>query len=121
MTEYFYKLLSIVLLLLLAIVAVGMGYQWRLAAHDREQARSELHDEKGVSEGLRTGIREQNRATEALAKAKALADERGLQAQQLAAASGRRFDQALERERGAKATTCVEAMPVVNRILEAIQ
>ncbi len=70
---------------------------------------------------MATAIREQNRAVDALAKAKAEADLRGLQAQQIAAANGKRFDLALGQVKAARATTCAEAMPAVNSILEAIR
>ncbi|MEJ7804851.1 MAG: hypothetical protein WKG03_02880 [Telluria sp.] len=42
-------------------------------------------------------------------------------AQQLAAANGKRFDQALARAAGATAATCAEAMPVIDVVLEAIR
>lgn len=116
MTGYFYKLLSIALLAALA----GAGGAWWLAAHDRDQARADLTAEQSVSEPLRIGIREQNRAVEVLAKAKAAADARGALAQQLAAANGRRFDGALAKIVGARATTCTDAMPAVNLLLEGI-
>ena len=109
--------------LLLALVVVGgvTGWNWYLAARDLDTARVELATERQASEQLRTSIREQNRAVDALAAAKAAADLRGIQAQQIAAANGKRFDLALRQAQGAKATTCIEAMPAVNQILEAIR
>lgn len=117
MTAALWKGIAIVLLALLLIVGGG----WWLASGARDQALVDLHAERGVSEQLRAGIREQNRATEALAKAKEAADARGQAARQLAAANGRRFDGALEQIKNVKATTCAEAMPAVNAILEAIR
>lgn len=117
MTEYFYKLLSIALLVLL--LAIGAG--WGLAAHDRDQAKANLSTERDVSDQLRGSIREQNLGIEALAAAKSAADARGVLAQQLAVANGKRFDGALARIAGAKATTCAEAMPAVNQLLESMQ
>jgi phosphopentomutase len=92
-----------------------------MAAHDRDQARAELKVEQDANVDLRTSIREQNRAVEAMGKAKEIADARGAEAQRLAAANGRRFDGALEQIKGAKATTCADAMPAVNQILEAVR
>ncbi|MFC0134295.1 hypothetical protein CR105_27040 [Massilia eurypsychrophila] len=98
-----------------------LGYNWHMAALDRDQARTELAVERTISAQYQLAIREQNRAVESLAKQKAEAEARGQAAQQIAAANGRRFDGALERIKGAKATTCDEAMPAVNAILEAIK
>lgn len=116
-----WKVTSIILLVLLLAVGGGTGFEWWVAAHDRDQARADLKAEQIVTAELRTGIREQNRATEALAAAKKAADERRAAAEQLAAANGRRFDIALAGLTGAKAATCTEAMPAVNKMLEAIR
>jgi hypothetical protein len=104
---------------LLAALA-GAGAGWWLAARDRDQVRIDLIAERTTSEGLRTDIREQNRAVDALAKAKAAADARGALAQQLATANGKRFDGALAQIAAARATTCAEAMPAVNQLLNGI-
>ncbi|NML61846.1 hypothetical protein HHL21_12320 [Massilia sp. RP-1-19] len=98
-----------------------LGHGWYMAADDRDEAIVERDAQKALADGYQTAIREQNRATEALATQKASAEQRGKAAMDLAAANGRRFDDVLARTKGAKATTCAEAMPVVNDILEAIK
>lgn len=98
-----------------------LGYQWHMAAHDRDKAAADLVTERSVSADLSSKLREQNRAVDALAEQKRLADARGAAAQKLAEANGRRFDAALDATKGARATTCDEAMPTVDRILEAIR
>ena len=110
-----------VLLLALILVGAGTGGGWWLAARDRDAARVDLAAERVLSASYRDAIAEQNRAVAALADQKAVAEARGQAAQQLAAANGKRFDQALARAQGAKATTCTEAMPVVDGVLEAIR
>lgn len=121
MSDLFWKPAAIVLLLALALVGGWTGSGWWLAARDRDAARAELAAERKVSEELRASIREQNRAVEALGQAKAQAEQRGEQAQHLAAANGRRFDDALGRLASAKAATCDDAMPAVNEVLEVIK
>lgn len=109
----------------LAVVSLALcaylGHGWYMAAHDRDRALADLKAEREISAQYQTAIREQNNAVEALAAQKASAEQRGAQAQQIAAANGKRFDSALERIRYARATTCDEAMPAVNEILEAIK
>lgn len=105
----------------LLIVGGVAGLGWWLTARDRDRALVDLKAEQGVTASLRVAIREQNRATEVLAAAKLAADERGRQAQALAAANGKRFDAALAAAGTARATTCDEAMPTVNAILGAIK
>jgi hypothetical protein len=116
MTALMQRIIAAVLLTALA----GAGAGWWLAARDRDQVLADLVAERVISEGLRTDIREQNRAVDALAKAKAAADARGALAQQLATANGRRFDGALAQIVAVRATTCTEAMPAVNQLLKGI-
>lgn len=116
-----WKVATIALLALQLAVAGGMGFEWWLAAHDRDTAMADLGAERARADALQAGIREQNRAVEALAKAKADADARGAAAQQLAAANGRRFDGAQQRLASAKAATCADAMPYVNQLLESMR
>lgn len=103
------------------MASAALGYQWHMAAHDRDTARGELVTERAANVDLRTSIREQNRAVETMGKLKEAADTRAQAAEKLAAANGRRFDGALEQIRNGKATTCDEAMPFVNKTLEAIR
>ena len=98
-----------------------LGLQWYTAAHDRDSARTERDDVRESVAALTTSIREQNRAVDVLAEQKRLADERRAAAEQRAAANARRLDRALEQGAGVKATTCSEAMPTVNKILEAVR
>lgn len=112
---------AILLLIALIIVSAWTGSSWWLAARDRDAAKVELKGEQALSAQYRDAIAEQNRAVQALADQKRLAEERGAAAQQLAVANGKQFDQALARAAGAKATTCTEAMPTVNTVLEAIR
>ena len=109
--------------LLLALVLVGTvtGAGWWLAARDRDAARAELVAERALSARYRDAIAEQNRAVQALAGQKTAAEARGLAAQQVAAANGRRFDLVLAQTRATKATTCAEAMPVVDAALAAVR
>lgn len=116
-----WKVAAIALLAALPLVGGGAGAGWWLAAHDRDQARAELATERTRADALTAGIREQNRAVEALASAKAAADARGQAAQQLAAANGKRFDGALAQLAGRRATTCDDAMPAVNLLLESVR
>lgn len=116
-----WKIAAVVLLAILLLVLSAGGTGWWMLASDLRAARADLAAEKTVSEGLRGAIREQNRAVEAMGKAKTVAEARGAQTQAIAAANGRRLDLVLTQERGARATTCDEAMPAVNRILEAIR
>lgn len=92
-----------------------------MAARDRDVARGELAVEILKNEQLTAAVASQNAAVDALASAKADAEARGQAALQLAAANGKRFDQALARTRAAQATTCTEAMPAVNDVLESIR
>ena len=116
-----WKIAAVALLAILLLVLSAGGTGWYLLASARDESRADLAAEKSASEGLRGAIREQNRAVEAMGTAKTAAEARGLAAQQIAAANGRRLDQVLSQERDARATTCDEAMPAVNRILEAIR
>lgn len=116
-----WKIAAILLLALLLVVGAGAGGGWWLAAHDRDQAETQLALERLRTAELATSIREQNRAVDALATAKREADARGLAAQQIAAATGRRYDGALARIAGNKATTCADAMPAVNQLLEGVR
>lgn len=116
-----WKIGAIALAVALVASSAYIGHGWYMAAHDRDQALADLKAEREISAQYQTAIREQNNAVEALAVQKASADQRGAQAQQIATANGKRFDAALDRIRDARATTCDEAMPAVNEILEAIR
>jgi len=116
-----WKVGAVLLAGLLLITAGGMGFEWWEAAHDRELARGELAAERQKSALLSSAIDTQNSAVEALTKAKADAQARGLAAQAQAAIDGKRYDTAAHALASAKATTCDEAMPAVNQLLKDIQ
>ncbi|CUI09416.1 hypothetical protein BN2497_13609 [Janthinobacterium sp. CG23_2] len=103
------------------MVTSAGGTGWWTAASARDKALADLTAERSVSGQLRTAVQLQNAAVESAGAAKLAADDRGAAAQKLAAASARRFDAALARVAGARATTCDEAMPAVNVILESVR
>lgn len=112
-----WKAVALVLLILL----LAAGARWRLAAHDRDVVGIDLALERERTADLAASVREQNRAVGALALATNEARARGAAAQQQAATAGRRLDGALAQIAGARATTCDEAMPAVNALLEAVR
>ncbi|NRR28901.1 hypothetical protein HSX11_01765 [Oxalobacteraceae bacterium] len=105
---------------LLTVGAAGGTALW-LTAAERDKAVVDLRAEKAVSEDLRTGIREQNHAVEAMGKAKLAAEARGLAAQKAAAVDRQRYETASAHLAGAAASTCAEAMPYVNQLLRDIR
>ena len=116
-----WKIVSIVLAGALLVVSSSTGTGWWLATSDRDVARAALAKEQGASAQLRNSIAEQNRAIDGMAKASLAAQERGAVAQAAAAAKGRKYDAALARITGARATTCDEAMPAVRLLLENVR
>lgn len=112
---------AIVLLAALILVGGTTGFGWWLAARDRDAAAAALADEQVKSAKYLAALEEQNRAVQALGDQRAAAEERGAAAQLLAKANGRRLDMALQRTGASKATTCKEAMPTVDIVLEAIR
>ncbi|NHZ35350.1 hypothetical protein F0185_17420 [Massilia sp. CCM 8692] len=114
-----WKVAAVILLAALLVVGAWSGGGWYLAARDRDAARVELAAERAKSAACAAAVERQNAAVTALADATREAGVRGQAAQQQAVAAGKRFDAALARVAGARATTCDEAMPAVNLILEA--
>lgn len=121
MNALLWKPVAAVLLLVLGMACVACGTGWFLALRERDSALAELDTERDQRAACGAALDQQNSAMVELAEQKAAADLRGQAARQLAAAEGKRFDQALAQVRGAKATTCAEAMPAVNMILESIR
>lgn len=113
--------LTVLLVIALVIVGGTSSAGWYLADRDRDAARADLVAERGRSAELAATVARQNDAVQVLAEQKAEAEARGQAAQQLAAANGKRFDLALARTSKAKATTCLDAMPVVNEVLESVR
>ena len=116
-----WKVAAVVLAVLLLVVITGAGTGWWLAAAARDQALAKLVVEQGASAELRASIGVQNEAVQSMHRATVAADARGRAAQALAAANGRRFDDALAKLTGAHATTCDEAMPFVDQLLKDIK
>ena len=116
-----WKVAALVLTVLLLVVITGAGTGWWLAAAARDQALAKLVVEQGASAALRASIGVQNEAVQSMHRATVAADARGRAAQAQAAANGRRFDGALAKLTGARATTCDEAMPFVDQLLKDVK
>lgn len=116
-----WKVAAVVLSVLLLVVITGAGTGWWLAAAARDQALASLKAEQGASADLRASIGVQNSAVRSMHDATVAADKRRRAAQEVAAANGRRLDAALAKLTGARATTCDEAMPYVNQLLESVR
>ncbi|MEG2031080.1 MAG: hypothetical protein RR376_10575 [Janthinobacterium sp.] len=116
-----WKAAAIVLAAMLLVVISTTGTGWWLAVGDRNAARAALVKEQGVSAVLHTSIAEQNRAIDGMAKATLAAQERGAAAQAAASTKGKKYEAALVRIAGARATTCDEAMPAVRLLLEGVR
>nr|WP_315249331.1 hypothetical protein [uncultured Duganella sp.] len=114
-----WKIAALVLLTILLAGGGAGGALWWSAAVARDRALADLAVEKGVNAQLRAGVDDQNRAIQQWYTASKDAEARGRAAMQLAAVNGQRYDRALERLTGARATTCAEAMPYVNQMLDA--
>lgn len=116
-----WRVATIVLLAILLAAGGSAGTGWWLAAHDRDQALVDLKAELRTSAALRASIDEQNHAIDGMAAATLAAQEGGAAAQAQAAAKGKKYEAALAQIAGARATTCDEAMPAVNLLLEGLR
>ena len=116
-----WKVAAVVQAALLLVVITGAGTGWWLAAAARDQALASLKAEQGAGAELRASIGVQNEAVQSMHRATVAADARGRAAQAMAAAKGRRYDAAHAKLAGARATTCDEAMPYVNQLLESVR
>ena len=116
-----WKAAAIVLTAVLLVVTGAAGTGWWLAAGDRDLARAALLSEQGISAGLRASIAEQNLAVDGMARAAALAQQRGEAAQAAAVAAGKKYSAARAQLAGVRATTCDEAMPAVRAMLEGLR
>lgn len=116
-----WKIATLVLLAILLAGGGAGGALWWAAAAARDQALADLAVEKGVTAQLRAGVDDQNRAIQQWYRASEDAAARGRTAQQQAEANGRRYDSALQQLAGARATTCADAMPYVNKMLEGVR
>lgn len=116
-----WKVAAVVLAVLLLVVITGAGTGWWLASVARDKALASPLAEQGASAELRASISVQNESVQSMHRLTAAAYERGRAAQALAAANGRRFDGALAKLAGARATTCDEAMPFVDRLLKDVK
>lgn len=116
-----WRVAAVVLAGLLLVVGTGAGTGWWLAAVARDDALASLEIQRGAVAALRAGVDLQNNRIVQLGEETLAAEARGKAAQALAAANGRRFDNALAGLAGARATTCDEAMPAVNQLLETVR
>jgi hypothetical protein len=116
-----WKVATLALLVVLLAGGGAGGALWWSAAAARDKALTDLAAEKGINAQLRAGVEDQNRAIQVWYRASEDAKERGQVAWQQAAINGQRFDAALQQMAGAKATTCADAMPYVNQLLERVR
>lgn len=116
-----WKVAAIALAGLLVVGAAGGGTALWLASSARDKVVVELKAEQRITAALRAGVDLQNTRIVELGKEKLAAEARGAAAQQIAAANGKRFDGALAKLAGARATTCDEAMPAVNQLLKDLK
>lgn len=116
-----WKIASAALASLLLTVAGAGGAAWWMADRAREQAVVDLKAEQKVSADLRVGIGTQNAAIAVLGTEKRAAEARGAVAQAQAAVAGKRYEAALQQLAGARVTTCADAMPFVNKLLEDVR
>lgn len=116
-----WKVAAIALAGLLVVGAAGGGTALWLASSARDKAVVELKAEQLITAALRAGVDLQNTRIVELGKEKLAAEARGKAALQIAAVNGRRYDAALAAAAGARATTCDEAMPVVNQLLKDLK
>jgi hypothetical protein len=116
-----WKVAAIALAVLLLVVITGAGTGWWLSASARDQALASLKTEQGVGADLRASIGVQNSAVESMQRATAQAQARGDAARAAAAAAPRRLDAAQAKLADARATSCDEAMPYVNQLLESVR
>ena len=116
-----WKAAAIVLAVVLLVVSSATGTGWWLTAGDLDAARAALVVEQGVSTELRASIAEQNLAVDGMARATALAMQRGEAARAAAAAAGKKYQAAQAQLTGVHAKTCAEAMPAVRLLLENVR
>ena len=116
-----WKVAAIALAGLLVVGGAAGGTALWMASSARDKALADLDKSRLLVVDLRAGVDAQNKAILAQANLAREAEARGLAAQQLAAANGRRFDGALEKLASARATTCDEAMPAVNQLLKDLK
>jgi hypothetical protein len=116
-----WKVATAVLAGLLLAVGVAGGTALWLKDRALAQAQGDLKAANARADDYQGAIREQNRATEALAKAKIEADARGAAARAQATEQGKHYDNALQQIAAARGTTCGDAMPAVNQLWESVR
>ena len=122
MSAALWKGIALVLAVLLLSAGAGGGFEWWTALHDRDLARTQLKAEQETTSLLRSAVDTQNAAADALASAKRAAEQRGAAAQALADANGKRYATVAAALAQAKAgTTCDEAMPAIDKLLESVR
>ena len=116
-----WKVAAIALAGLLVIGGAAGGTALWLASSARDTAVAELKAEQRITAELRAGVVAQNKAILTQADLAREAEARGKAAQQIAAANAKRFDGAMAKLAGARATTCDDAMPAVNQLLKDLK
>ena len=116
-----WKVAALVASGLVLVVGVGAGTGWYMASAARDEALRDLRAEQGVSAELRAGIKTQNTAIIQWYDQAKQAQARGDAAMAVAQTNGRRYDAALQELASGKATSCEEAMPYVNQLLEKVR
>lgn len=116
-----WKIASTVLASLLLAVGAAGGAAWWMVDRAREQAVVDLRAEQKLVAELRLGIGTQNAAIAVLGQEKLAAEARGAAARAQASADGKRYGDALQQLAGARVTTCADAMPYVNKLLEEVR
>lgn len=82
-----WKIGAIIVLVLALVVGVYLGYEWYMAAHDRDAARADLVIERKANADLTSAIHDQNMAVAAMAAKTADAETRRDAAEKAAAAA----------------------------------
>lgn len=120
-TGQLWKVAAATLAGLLVVVGLVGGTALWLKDRALTQAQVDLKAANARADDYQSAIREQNRATEALAKAKIEADARGAAARAQAVEQGKRYDGAMQQMASARAATCADAMPFVNKLWEDVR
>jgi hypothetical protein len=120
-TGELWKAVAIALLIALVGTVLGLGGKLWLTDRDLNKAKEELAVANTNVVNLRTSISIQNAAVDTLKADKDKADARADAAWRVAAGKSVQMDKILKNIQDIKATTCQEAMPVVNQVLEGLK
>lgn len=120
-TGELWKVAAIALLITLVGAVLGLGGKLWLTDRDLNKAKEELAVANTNVANLRVAIGTQNAAVDALKSDKDKADARADAAWRVAVGVGAKADKIMKNIEGIKATTCQEAMPVVNQVLDGLK